>query len=138
MHNYFIDFPQTIRYHIPLSAKSPCIFYVEAGPYFAYYLSTRYIQKTKYDGTELTDKWYGDLAQGERSSDFGFNRFNWGLKVGTGLLLNLKKGTFDFNIADEQMLESFPYDKSFNIKSLYNALSINVGYSLPVGKIGKR
>jgi hypothetical protein len=138
MHNYFLDFPQTIRFHIPLSAKSPCIFYVEAGPYFAYYLTTRYIQKTKYDGTELTDIGYDDLALGERSSDFGFNRFNWGLKVGTGLLLNLKKGTFDFNIADEQMLESFPYDKSFNIKSLYNVLSITVGYSLPVGKIGRR
>ncbi len=74
----------------------------------------------------------------EITSSFGFNRFNWGLKVGTGLLLNLKKGTFDFNIADEQMLESFPYDKAFNIKSLYNILSITVGYSLPVGKIGRR
>ena len=86
MHNYFLDFPQTIRYHIPLSAKSPCIFYVEAGPYFACYLSTREIQKTKYDGTELTDISYDDLAQGEITSDFGYHRFNWGLKVGTGLL----------------------------------------------------
>ena len=137
MHNYYLDFPQTLRYQIPLSAKSQSIFYVEAGPYFAIYLSTREIQKTKYDGIELTDITYEDVAQ-LVTSDFGFNRFNWGLKVGTGLLLNLKKGTFDFNVADEQMLESFPYDKGYNIKSLYNVLSITVGYSLPIARIGKR
>ena len=50
IHNYYLDFPQTLRYQIPLSAKSHCIFYIEAGPYFAIYLSTRGIQKTKYDG----------------------------------------------------------------------------------------
>jgi hypothetical protein len=138
MHNYFLDFPQTLRYQIPLSGKSQSIFYIEAGPYFACYLSSRFFQKTKYDGNELTDISYDDLAQGGWSSDFGFNRFNWGLKVGTGILLKVKKGTFDFNIADEQMLESFPYDKYYNIKSLYNVLSITVGYSLPIARIGKR
>ena len=138
IHNYYLDFPQTLRYQIPLSAKSHCIFYIEAGPYFAIYLSTRGIQKTKYDGTELKDISYDDLAQGGSTSDFGYHRFNWGLKVGAGLLLNLKKGIFDLNIADEQMLESFPYDKIDNIKSLYNVLSITVGYSLPIARIGKR
>jgi hypothetical protein len=136
-HNYYLDFPQTLRYQIHLGVKSRSVFYVEAGPYFAIYLSTRNIQKTIYDGNELTDKWYEDLAA-IGTSAFSWRRFNWGLKVGTGLLLNLKKGTFDFNIADEQMLESFPYDKYYNIKSLYNVLSITVGYSLPIARIGKR
>jgi len=137
IHNYYLDFPQTLRYQIPLSAKSHCIFYIEAGPYFAIYLSTRGIQKTKYDGKELTDTWYEDYAV-IGTSGFGWRRFNWGLKVGTGLLLNLKKGTFDFNIADEQMLESFTVGQIDDIKSLYNVLSISVGYSLPIARIGKR
>ena len=135
MHNYYLDFPQTLRYQIHLGAKSPGIFYVEAGPYFACYLSSRFIQKTKYDGTELTDITYENLT-GLGTSILGWNRFDWGVKVGMGLLLNIKKGTLDFNIADEQMLESFTVEID-NTKSLYNVLSITVGYSLPVARIGK-
>ncbi len=42
-HQYFIHFPEMIRYNIPVKPKSNKSFFIEAGPYFSYDFSKRYV-----------------------------------------------------------------------------------------------
>jgi hypothetical protein len=128
-HNYYLDFPQTIRYDFPLKTSNSRL-YIEAGIYFAYYITSKIIQKTKYDGIELKNTEYENSTE-IGSNVLGWNRYDWGLKVGMGFLLNLKRGTIDFNIADEQTLKSFIDDIGYP-KTYVNIISLTVGYSLPV------
>jgi hypothetical protein len=135
-HNYYLHFPQTIRYEIQLSKKGSDLFYLEGGPYFAFYLSSKEVNKYKFDGTEKKDISYYDLT-GISTNVLSWNQFDWGAKVGMGILLIKKKGTFDFNISDEQMLKSFT-NVIDNTKSYFNVISITIGYSLPVAKMRSR
>jgi len=135
-HNYYLHFPQTIRYEFPVSSKGMDKFYVEAGIYFACYLVSKNIQKWKYDETERTNVSHDDLMD-VGTNTLSWNRFDWGAKAGVGFLLIMKKGVFDFNIADEQMLKSFTTVID-NTKSLFNVFSVTVGYSLPIAKMRNR
>ena len=126
-HNYFIHFPQTVRYSISFGKKKLNRVYFEGGPYFSYYLSSKYFSKWEYDNTtrEQTDQ--------DNLDEAGLSRFDWGLKIGTGIWLPMKKGAIDINFADEQMLKAFAIVVN---KDYYNVFSISVGYSWVVGRIG--
>jgi hypothetical protein len=138
-HNYYLHFPQTIRYSIPLNKKNFWSVYFELGGYFAYYLTSKLVWKTTYPdySTNGVDH-YDDVSRWEDFPGVSIHRLNWGGTACLGLLVNLWMGKLDFNIQYDHDIQ--PYisdqitiaDKSFNSKVYLEFLSITIGYSLPV------
>ncbi|MGA3015417.1 MAG: outer membrane beta-barrel protein, partial [Bacteroidales bacterium] len=106
IHNYFIQFPQTIRFLISLSRKEKVLLYVEAGGYFAYYINSSTISHLFYDNTVESDVIKYDF--GDKSDNLvTYHRFNWGATAGVGLLFPLWKGQLDLNLKYDRMIQPF-------------------------------
>jgi len=135
IHNYFIQFPQTVRFLIPLSKTFKINMYVEAGGYFAYYLTTHMVSRLFYNGK--MDKTVTDLDWVNAVSDNlqTTHRFNWGATGGIGLLLPTWKGNWDLNFKYDYLLQPFITTSNPNKDKLYwEVIGITIGYSLPVSK----
>jgi hypothetical protein len=130
IHNYFIQFPQTIRFLIALSSNEKVLLYVEAGGYFAYYINSSTISHLFYDNTVETNIDKIDWAD-ESSNLATFHRFNWGATVGVGFLFPIWKGQLDVNFKYDRMLQPF-VSQSNSEKNYYDVIGITLGYTLPV------
>src|SRR5512138_3854741 len=75
-HQFYLQFPQTIRFVIPLSHKENSSLYVEAGPYFACYLISKDVIITTTSLWEHKEVRYFDYTT-EGSGD-DLKRFDWG------------------------------------------------------------
>jgi hypothetical protein len=130
IHNYYLQFPQSIRYLIPLSKKDRIAVYIEAGGYFGYYFHSKSVEHLKYDDTvnkDVSNYYWGDNS-GETIT---YHRFDWGVTGGVGLLTRVWKGVLDLNFKYDRMLQ--PYASASNsTKVYYDVFGITIGYSLPV------
>ncbi|MEI7492957.1 MAG: porin family protein [Bacteroidota bacterium] len=130
IHNYYIDFPQTIRYLIPVSKKNKVFLYVEAGGYFGYYLGSRRFFYKAYNGKELerfTKNFYYDETSEQVIT---FHKFDWGVTGGIGCRFSVWKGQFDANFKYERMIQ--PWASYNSVKAFYDIIGFTIGYSLPV------
>ena len=132
-HNYFLQFPQTIRYSLKLSKKNRVSIYFEAGGYFAYYISTKYVTYLLYDETSEKTVTNSDIVD-INVQGIVIYRFDWGATVGTGLLIPLWKGFLDLNFKYDHMIQPFIIDNLDGTKSYYSVFGVTIGYSLPVMK----
>lgn len=128
-HNYYIQFPQTIRFLIPLGRKEKYFIYIEAGGYFAYYIKTVGIVNYYYNGIKVTYKNNYDWADEDPGT---FHRFDWGATGGVGLLVPLWKGMLDLNFKYDRMLQPFFSSNVISSKNYYDVIGITLGYTLPV------
>jgi hypothetical protein len=137
-HNYFLQFPQTIRFAIPLNKKNLWSVYFELGGYFAFYLTSKRVLET----TSLysNDHWieYYDEISRDGTGIVTIHRFDWGGNAGLGLLINLWKGKLDFNIKYDHDIQPFTRiqgvlgNETYNDKNYWEVFAITVGYTLPV------
>jgi hypothetical protein len=130
-HNYYIQFPQTIRFLIPIDQKLKGKLYFEAGLYFACYILTKSIDNVTIYGV---DHKYVDVY--DHASLFGnietTHRYDWGATLGIGMLMNLGKGQIDFNLRCDQMILAFVKDDYGGFRRYYNVISLTIGYTIPV------
>jgi len=129
LHNYYIQFPQTIRFLIPIGGESKEKIYFEAGLYFAYYLLTEDIHINKYDGIDHKETGTFDLVSlSENSSTY--HRFDWGATLGIGILFSVWKGQMDLNLRCDQMIQPFSKDNYTGSRDYYNVIDLTLGYSI--------
>ena len=132
-HNYYIQFPQTIRYIIGISKKRGISIYFEAGGYFAYYISSKDVTFLLYDDTlEKSVHTYNNVDNNDKGIDTW--RFDWGATIGTGILFPIWRGLLDVNFKYDHMIQPFIRIPELSIKAYYSVIGITIGYSLPVMK----
>ncbi len=131
--DYYLQFPQTIRFLIPLSRKEKSSLYVEAGPYFACYLITKEVIVTTTPLWEIRDVRNYDFTTEGAGDDL--NRFDWGATVGIGFIQKLWKGQLDLNLKFDHMLSpvyTWSIPAAPEVKEYKFVVALTAGYSLPV------
>jgi len=132
-HNYYLQFPQTIRYQVPVSKRNNISMYFELGGYFAYYIITREVARLYYNNSsEKSISYYNEVDN--HDTFVVHHRFDWGATIGTGLLFPVWKGLMDINFKYDQMIQPFAYLELNSKKAYYSVVGITIGYSLPVLK----
>ena len=129
-HNYYLHFPQTIRYQIPFGKRKRYSIYLEAGGYFAYYFGTKSIEIQIVDGIQQKSTGYMDITKLPAGTNC--HKFDWGATAGTGILIPLWQGQFDINIKYDHMLQPWDTNPVTDVKYYYNVLAITIGYAIPV------
>jgi hypothetical protein len=131
-HNYYIHFPQTIRFLIPFSTKEKVSFYVEAGGYFAYYIKSKWINQYYYNNTIETYEQQNDWADQGGGNLVTFHHFDWGITGGLGFLTRIWRGMLDINLKYDRMIQPFGSSNINSEKNYYDVIGITVGYTFPV------
>ncbi|MFH1298175.1 MAG: outer membrane beta-barrel protein [Bacteroidota bacterium] len=131
-HLFYLHFPQTIRYLIPLDQNGRNSLYVEAGPYFACYLITKSVCITSYPYLTTTDIKFYDKTAGTWAGENNLQRLDWGMTVGCGYLLKLWKGQLDFNMKFDHMLQPSAKDPYLGSKYYQYVFAATIGYDFPV------
>ncbi|MFH1161057.1 MAG: outer membrane beta-barrel protein [bacterium] len=131
-HMFYLHFPQTIRYLIPLDQKGRNSLYVEAGLYFACYLITKNVCITSYPYSTTRDIDFYDMTAGKWAEGNNLQRLDWGMTVGCGYLLKLWKGQLDFNLKFDHMLQPIARDQFLGSKAYQYVFAITIGYAFPV------
>ena len=137
-HQYYLHFPQTVRYEFPLDKNDQWSMYFELGGYFACYLHSRYVWETTspiLGNHKGVDKF--DIIQDAENTATGpqttIHRFDWGGTAGLGFIFTLWKGRFDLNIRyDHDIQPHAASTEPVKMASYLEVLSVTVGYSLPV------
>ena len=81
-HNYYLQFPQTIRYLLELSEKKRISLYFEAGGYFAYYISSKWVDILYYDDTsEKSVLNLNMIDENYQNIGLEMHRFDWGATI---------------------------------------------------------
>ena len=131
-HMFYLHFPQTIRFLIPLERKRRNSIYVEMGPYFACYLISKdvIITTTIYSRSRGVE--YFDMTETSCAQKFSRTRLDWGVTVGLGYLMRLWKGQLDSNIKLDHMLQPFTQVPAFGSRAYQYVFATTIGYALPV------
>jgi hypothetical protein len=139
-HSYYLNFPQTLRYEIPLTKNDKWFMYFELGGYFACYLRSKAVIETySIQGNSSSTDNFDEISRIESSGNTitgpqtTIHRFDWGGTAGLGFLFNLWKGTFDLNIRyDHDIQPHLSFEEPVKTRVFSEVLSLTVGYSLPV------
>ncbi|MBC8486853.1 MAG: outer membrane beta-barrel protein [Bacteroidetes bacterium] len=131
-HMFYLHFPQTVRFLIPLDRKEKNSIYFEAGPYFACYLISKDVVITtdSYSRTRNSD--FHDMTETIGAEEFSRQRLDWGITAGLGYVLKLWKGQLDFNIKFDHMLQPFAKDLYLGSKAYQYVIATTIGYDFPV------
>jgi len=120
----YIQFPEMIRYNIPVKAKSDKSIFIEAGPYFSYCCH------------------YSDFTFLFPTGSNNLSRTDIGVAAGIGYKQLWGKGQVEFCVKFEHNLIGQNTTSSYNEEeatytSFYKILSLTVSYSLQVKTIKK-
>jgi hypothetical protein len=136
-HQYFIHFPEMIRYNIPVKPKSDKSFFFETGPYFSYCFS----KENPYDGNSVgnytfppNQTYYISKTDIGIGAGIGYKQ-QWGIGQ-IDFCLKFEHSVFGQITTLEQMnLENQEVEQVARLR--HKILSLTVSYSLPVKTIKK-
>jgi hypothetical protein len=139
-HYYYLHFPQTVRYEIPLNKNDKWSVYFELGGYFACYLQSKEVWKTTWlYGNDSGVKYYNEIHDVENTNNAAsgpqitIHSFDWGGTAGLGVLINFRQGKLDLNTRyDHDIQPHISCSVPVKTRVYLEMFSMTVGYSLPV------